>query len=153
MMKVLPNILFLIFFLLAIRFFVRNVRKIAANIHLGRPVNRFENTNKRWANMARVALGQSKMVKRPIAGILHVIVYIGFVLINIELIEIIVDGLLGTHRIFAPYLGGLYNLLTGSFEILALLVLFAVVVFWLRRNAIRIDRFRKAEMKGWPFEI
>ena len=150
MMKVLPNILFLIFFLLAIRFFVRNVRKIAANIHLGRPVNRFENTNKRWANMARVALGQSKMVKRPIAGILHVIVYIGFVLINIELIEIIVDGLIGTHRIFAPYLGGLYNLLTGSFEILALLVLFAVVVFWLRRNAIRIDRFRKAEMKGWP---
>ena len=150
MMKVLPNILFLIFFLLAIRFFVRNVRKIAANIHLGRPVNRFENTDKRWANMARVALGQSKMVKRPIAGILHVIVYIGFVLINIELIEIIVDGLLGTHRIFAPYLGVLYNLLTGSFEILALLVLFAVVVFWLRRNAIRIDRFRKAEMKGWP---
>ena len=150
MIKVLPNILFLIFFLVAIRFFVRNVRKIAANIHLGRPVNRFENTNKRWANMARVALGQSKMVKRPIAGILHVIVYIGFVLINIELIEIVVDGLLGTHRIFAPYLGGLYNLLTGSFEILALLVLFAVVVFWLRRNAIRIDRFRKAEMKGWP---
>lgn len=150
MMKVLPNILFLIFFLVAIRFFVRNVRKIAANINLGRPVNRFENTNKRLANMARVALGQSKMVKRPIAGILHVIVYIGFVLINIELIEIIVDGLLGTHRIFAPYLGVLYNLLTGSFEILALLVLFAVVVFWLRRNAIRIDRFRKAEMKGWP---
>ena len=79
--------------------------------------------------MVRIALGQSKMVKRPLAGILHIVVYIGFILINIELLEIVVDGILGTHRIFAPYLGSFYNILIGSFEILAALVLVAVIIF------------------------
>ena len=100
--------------------------------------------------MIRIAFGQSKMVTKPIAGILHVIVYVGFIIINIELIEIILDGLFGTHRLFAPYLGELYNLLIASFEILAALVLVSVVLFWLRRNAIKIRRFWKPEMKGWP---
>ena len=90
------------------------------------------------------------MVKRPIAGILHIVVYVGFILINIELLEIIVDGLLGTHRIFAPYLGSFYNVLIGTFEVLALLVLISVVFFWLRRNILRLQRFWKDEMKGWP---
>lgn len=100
--------------------------------------------------MFRIALGQSKMVNRPIAGILHIIVYIGFIVINIELIEIVLDGLLGTHRIFAPFMGKAYNVLIATFEILAALVLVSVILFWLRRNILKIKRFWKAEMKGWP---
>lgn len=100
--------------------------------------------------MARVALGQSKMTVRPIAGFLHIIVYVGFIVINIELLEIIVDGFLGTHRIFSPYLGSTYDVLIATFEIFALLVIIAVSVFWIRRNIMRIRRFLKPEMKGWP---
>ena len=100
--------------------------------------------------MARVALGQSKMTVRPIAGFLHIIVYVGFVVINIELLEIIVDGFLGTHRIFSPYLGSTYDVLIATFEIFALLVIIAVSAFWIRRNIMRIRRFLKPEMKGWP---
>ena len=117
---------------------------------MGRDIDRSDRTSARWCNMIRIAFGQSKMVTKPIAGILHVIVYFGFLIINIELIEIILDGLFGTHRLFAPYLGQLYNLLIASFEILAALVLVSVVLFWLRRNAIKIRRFWKPEMKGWP---
>ena len=100
--------------------------------------------------MALLALGQSKMVHRPVSGILHIVVYVGFILINIELLEIIVDGLLGTHRVFAPYLGGLYNIMIGTFEILAFLVIISVVIFWIRRNIIKLKRFMNPEMKGWP---
>jgi len=100
--------------------------------------------------MARVALGQSKMTVRPIAGFLHIIVYVGFIVINIELLEIIVDGFLGTHRVFSPYLGSTYDVLIATFEIFALLVIIAVSAFWIRRNIMRIRRFLKPEMKGWP---
>ena len=100
--------------------------------------------------MFRVAFGQGKMIRRPIAGILHLIVYIGFIIINIELLEIIIDGIFGTHRIFSSYFPGLYNFLIGSFEILALLVLISVIIFWIRRNILKIKRFLKEEMKGWP---
>ncbi len=124
--------------------------RIKRNIYLGRKVDRSDHTSERWRNMARIALGQSKMVKRPIAGLLHIVVYVGFVLINIELLEIIVDGIAGTHRIFASYLGGFYNVLIASFEVFAALVLIAVILFWCRRNVIRIQRFWKDEMKGWP---
>jgi ferredoxin len=99
--------------------------------------------------MARIALGQTKMVVRPVAGIMHIFVYLGFIIINIEVLEIIIDGIFGTHRIFA-FMGRFYDFLIGSFEILALLVIIAVVVFWLRRNIIRLSRFIKPEMKGWP---
>tara|TARA_Y100000385_G_scaffold289342_1_gene358509 strand:+ start:88 stop:1269 length:1182 start_codon:yes stop_codon:yes gene_type:complete len=101
-------------------------------------------------NMFRVAFGQTKMVSRPIAGILHLIVYIGFVFINIELLEIVLDGLTGKHRLFAPYLGSFYNFLIAMFEVFALLVLIAVFFFWTRRNVLKIKRFWKDEMKGWP---
>tara|TARA_B100001094_G_scaffold33101_1_gene27540 strand:+ start:471 stop:1676 length:1206 start_codon:yes stop_codon:yes gene_type:complete len=104
----------------------------------------------RWINMLRVAFGQSKMVSKPISGALHIIVYIGFIIINIELLEIILDGLLGTHRLFAPYLGSFYSFLIASFEVLAALVIISVTFFWARRNLIRINRFRNPEMKGWP---
>ena len=117
---------------------------------MGKAIERKDNAHKRWSNMIRIALGQSKMVTRPIAGILHIVVYIGFILINIELLEIVLDGLLGTHRVFAPLLGKVYDLLIASFEILAALVLISVVLFWLRRNALRVKRFWKPEMKGWP---
>ena len=150
LLELLPNVLFVLLLGVAIGLFARNVKKINRNIQLGREINRSDRSNERWGNMARIALGQSKMVKRPLAGILHIVVYIGFILINIELLEIVVDGIFGTHRIFASYLGSFYNILIGSFEILAALVLIAVIIFWCRRNVIRIQRFWKDEMKGWP---
>ena len=104
----------------------------------------------RWLNMLRVAFGQSKMVSKPVSGVLHLIVYIGFIIINIELLEIVLDGLLGTHRIFAPYLGSFYNFLIASFEVLAALVIISVILFWTRRNFLKIKRFWNPEMKGWP---
>ena len=99
--------------------------------------------------MARIALGQSKMVSRPIAGLLHIIVYLGFIIINIELIEIVIDGVFGTHRIFSS-IGFLYGVLIGLFEIFAVLVLIAVIIFWTRRNIVKIKRFFENKMVGWP---
>ena len=149
-MSYLPNFIFALILFSAIFLFRRNILFIKRNIQMGRAINRSDRTSARWYNMIRIAFGQSKMVTKPIAGILHVIVYVGFIIINIELIEIILDGLFGTHRLFAPYMGEFYNLLIASFEILAALVLVSVVLFWLRRNVIKIRRFWKPEMKGWP---
>jgi len=146
----LSSILFAVVFFVSIAVFTRNIRRIIRNINLGRKTDRSDQKSKRWKHMTRVALGQSKMVVRPLAGLLHIIVYIGFVVINIELLEIILDGFLGTHRILSPYLGDTYDVLIATFEIFALLVILAVSVFWLRRNAMNIRRFWKPEMKGWP---
>jgi len=148
-MMFLPNIIFAIILFLGIGFFARNISKLKRNIYLGKDVDVSGDSKIRWKNMARIALGQSKMVRRPIAGILHIIVYVGFVIINIEVLEIIIDGLFGTHRIFSE-IGSLYGILIGTFEILAFLVFVSVVVFWFRRNVIKIQRFMKSEMKGWP---
>ncbi len=150
LMDISPNMFFVIILIISITIFTRNILKIKNNINLGRSIDRSDNKSARWKNMARIALGQSKMVSRPIAGILHVVVYIGFLIINIELLEIVVDGIFGTHRVFAPFLGSAYNVLIATFEIFAFLVLLAVLVFWARRNIIRLNRFRKSEMKGWP---
>ena len=150
LMDILPNMFFVIILLISITIFTRNILKIKNNINLGRSIDRSDNKSARWKNMARIALGQSKMISRPIAGILHVVVYIGFLIINIELLEIVVDGIFGTHRVFAPFLGSAYNVLIATFEIFAFLVLLAVLVFWARRNIIQLNRFRKSEMKGWP---
>ncbi len=148
-MNYIDNILFAILLFLGVGFFIKNINKLTRNIKLGKQVERSDNPGSRWKNMAMIALGQSKMVKRPIAGILHIIVYVGFIIINIEVIEIIIDGLFGTHRVL-HFLGGFYNFLIGSFEILALLVLVSVCVFWIRRMIIRIPRFWNKEMKGFP---
>ena len=148
-MSYLDNILFAIILGLGVSFFAINIKKIIRNIKLGKDVNRSDNSSQRWANMAMIALGQSKMVKRPVAGILHIIVYLGFVIINLEVLEIIIDGLFGTHRIFS-FLGILYNILIGSFEILAFLVLVAVIIFLIRRNVIKLKRFISSDLKGWP---
>ena len=150
-MDYLPNIFFAIALVVGIGFFVMNILKLIRNIKLGKDIDRSDRKIERWKNMARIALGQSKMVSRPFAGFLHIIVYIGFVVINIEVLEIVIDGLFGTHRVFQPLLGNtIYGFLIGTFEILAFLVLVAVILFWLRRNIIQLKRFMSKEMKGWP---
>lgn len=148
-MNFLPNILFAIALIFGIGYFTKNVKKLTRNIKLGQDVDVSDNKSQRWKNMVAIALGQGKMVRRPIAGILHIIVYLGFIVINIEVLEIIIDGLFGTHRIFS-FLGSFYGLLIGSFEILAVLVLIAVIVFWIRRNIIKLQRFWNSEMTSWP---
>lgn len=148
-MAYLSNILFLLVLVIGVGYFTKNIRKIIRNVKLGLDVDTSNDKSQRWSNMVRIALGQSKMVVRPVAGLMHLIVYLGFIIINIEVLEIIIDGLFGTHRIFS-FMGGFYGFLIGTFEILALLVIVAVVVFWLRRNILRLKRFWKPEMKGWP---
>lgn len=148
-MNYIPNILFAVTLILGIGYFARNIKKLIRNIKLGQDLDVSDNRSQRWKNMTMIALGQSKMTRRPIAGILHFIVYVGFIIINIEVIEIIIDGLFGTHRIFKDA-GSLYGVLIGSFEILAVLVLFSVIVFWIRRMVLRIPRFWNKEMTKWP---
>lgn len=143
------NILFIAVLAAAVYLFSRNVRKISRNIALGKESGRNDRKAERWKTMARVAMGQSKMMTRPIAGFFHVLIYLGFIIINIEVLEIVIDGIFGTHR-FLAFLGGFYDFLIGSFEILALGVLLACVVFLARRNILRLPRFHKPEMKGWP---
>ena len=149
-MAYLPNLFFLFLLIVSLYVFFRNLKKIKRNIGLGKDVNRNNNSNARLKNMLRVAFGQSKMGSRPVAAVLHFIVYVGFILINIELLEIILDGILGRHRIFAPFLGVIYDYLISIFEILAFLVLIAVFFFWTRRNVVRLKRFFSPETVGWP---
>ena len=143
------QIIFIVLLSAATVLFTKNVRKVIRNIRLGRDLDRSDNSGARWMVMTKVALGQSKMVKRPVAGILHIFVYVGFVIINIEVLEIIIDGIFGTHRVFS-FIGPLYNVLIGSFEILAFLVLVACVIFLIRRNWIRLRRFNMPELDKWP---
>ena len=148
-MQLIAQIAFLIVLVAGIAFFTFNIRRVIRNIKLGRKVDRSDNPGERFAKMAKIAMGQSKMVKRPFAGFLHIIVYLGFIIINIEVLEIIIDGIFGTHRILS-FLGSGYNFLIATFEILALLVLVGVIIFWLRRNVTNIYRFLGNELKGWP---
>ncbi len=148
-MDFLPNAIFLAVLVSGVLFFAKNVGKLKRNIALGRDLEITGSKKERWNNLLMIALGQSKMVRRPVSGILHVVVYLGFIIINIEVLEIIIDGIFGSHRIFS-FLGDLYGFLIGSFEIFAVLVLLAVIVFWWRRNVRRIARFLNPEMKGWP---
>lgn len=127
----------------------KRFRFISRNIRLGRKIKPKGPASARWSTMFRIALGQGKMFSRPFAAIMHLFVYAGFIIINIEVLEIVIDGASGTHRVFS-FLGGLYNFLIGSFEILALLVLVACVTFLLRRNVARIARFHSREMTKWP---
>ena len=143
------NIIFILILIGAIWFFSRNVSKIRRNINLGRDVKMTDHRSQRWNTMFRVAIGQSKMVVRPLAGIMHILIYGGFIIINIEVLEIIIDGIFGTHRVLS-FMGGFYDFLIGSFEILALLVIIACVVFLVRREVGRLKRFWNPEMKGWP---
>ena len=150
MLQYLPNIIFIGVLFLGIYFFARNLSRLYRNINFGKNIDVQGDTKQRFLNMCKIALGQGKLIKRPVSGILHVIVYVGFIIINIELLEIVLDGILGTHRIFSDYLGELYGYLISTFELLAFLVVVAVTIFWLRRNVINIKRFFGDNMKGWP---
>lgn len=132
--------------------FAGRVQFIRRNILLGKDVDLSDNPAARWKQMLWVAMGQSKMVKRPVAGFFHILIYAGFVLINIEVLEILIDGLLGTHRFFAHYLGSIYDVAIGFFEVLALGVLVACVVFLGRRFVTKVPRLQMSELKGWPMK-
>jgi heterodisulfide reductase subunit C len=150
-MAFLPQIIFLIVTGIAVFFFAKSAGRIRRNINLGKDIDLSDNKPLRWKTMAKVALGQSKMTVRPVAGFFHILIYVGFVLINIEVLEILIDGAAGTHRIFESLLGSVYYIAIGFFEILGLLVIIACVVFLFRRNAMPIPRFKAPELKGWPF--
>lgn len=128
----------------------RRISQISKNIKLGKDVDLSGNKAERLRTMLLVAFGQKKMFKRPIPAFLHLLIYVGFILINIEVLEIVIDGVFGTHRVAAPVLGGLYVGMINFFELLAAGVLFSCVVFLIRRNILRINRFKKIEMVGWP---
>jgi heterodisulfide reductase subunit C len=144
------QIIFIIILASAVYLFTKNAGKIRRNILLGKPVNRSDQPAKRWKTMAKIALGQTKMVKRPVAALMHFFIYVGFIIINLEVMEIMIDGIFGSHRIFSRALGSLYGLLIGGFEFLAVLVLIACVVFLIRRNILRLKRFSGVEMTEWP---
>jgi heterodisulfide reductase subunit C len=147
-MSIIGNIFFAIILFLGIGNFTINVKKLIRNINLGKKVDRTDNSKVRWNNMLRIAFGQSKMVSRPIPALLHIIVYVGFVIINIEIVEIIIDGLFGTHRVLS-FLGPIYSFLIGSFEILAFLVLVTVIIFWIRRNVLKTERLVHPDLNGY----
>lgn len=143
------QIIFLLLCVTGIALFSFNIRKVIRNIKLGKAENRSDQSGKRWLTMLKVAFGQTKMAARPVPFLLHLVVYLGFVIINIEVLEIMIDGIFGTHRVFAG-LGGLYDFLIGSFELLALGVLLGCVVFLIRRNVLKLKRFSGVEMKARP---
>jgi heterodisulfide reductase subunit C len=143
------SIIFCVILLASVSFFVFNARKIRRNIFIGKDFPITDNKAERLKTMLLVAIGQSKMVNRPVSAILHIFVYVGFVLINIEVLEMFVDGIFHKHRAFSG-LGGFYSFLIGFFEILALGVFIGVVGFWLRRNVIKVRRFLNSELDGWP---
>lgn len=150
-MDYIQSIIFLLLAFAGIGLFVRNILKIKRNILLGKAENRSDNPSKRWKLVLRIAVGQGKMLARPVAGILHLVVYIGFVIINIELIEIFIDGIWGTHRYFGKiFPSPLYNLTTGTVDILSFSVLIAVTLFFIRRNIIKVPRLNSKDLLGWP---
>lgn len=142
-------IAFCVLFVASVTFFIINARKVRRNILLGKEVDLSGHVAERIAVMTRVALGQGKMVSRPVSAFLHILVYVGFVLINIEVLEMFIDGMFSQHRVFS-FLGGFYNIMIGFFEILALGVFVGVVVFWLRRNVVRVRRLNAKELDGFP---
>ncbi len=146
----LPQIAFVLVLGVAAFYVRKRVLRIRANIALGKHEEVSGDSSLRWKNVLFVAFGQKKMFKRPLPALLHFFIYVGFLVINLEVLEFIIDGIAGTHRIFAPYLGGFYNFLMNFFETLAVAVLVACVAFLIRRNVMRLPRFQSPELKGWP---
>lgn len=150
-MDYVQNIIFLLLAFVGIGLFIRNILKIKRNILLGKSENRSDHIAQRWLLVLRIAIGQGKMMIRPISGLLHIIVYSGFIIINIELIEIFADGILGTHRYFGKILpASFYNFVTGTVDILSFLVLIAVTIFFIRRNITKVSRLNSKDLLGWP---
>jgi hypothetical protein len=149
-MALIAELIFILLTGTAFFLFGKNLLAIRKNILIGKEQPLNDQPAKRWKNVLLLALGQKKMFRNPLVAFLHLIVYVGFIIINIELLEIIVDGITGSHRAFAPYLGNCYNFIINSFEILAALVFIACVVFLTRRNIIRLKRFISKDLNGWP---
>jgi len=143
------SIIFGVLLIAGFGFFSWNVFKIRYNIRLGRDLDRSDRSSDRWKTMLLIAFGQKKMFKRPVPALLHLAIYAAFVITQIELIEIIVDGFSGHHRIFRSSLGGFYTFMVSFIEILSVLALIATIVFLARRNVLKIPRFTMREMKGW----
>ena len=131
-------------------FFAFNLRKIAQNIHMGLPLDRTDRKAERWRTMLLVALGQKKMFTRPIPALLHLALYVSFMITQIELIEILVDGISGSHRFFQDSLGGFYTFVISFIEILSVLAFVATIFFLARRNMLKLPRFNMKELVGWP---
>lgn len=149
-MQIAQQILFILISAAAIWLFAKKVKEISRNIKLGRDEDLNDNPGQRWRNVLLLAFGQKKMFRNPLVAVLHFLVYAGFVIINIEVLEIVLDGIFGTHRLFAPLLGGFYNFLINAFEVLAVLVIIACAVFLVRRNIIKLRRFISKDLDGWP---
>ena len=148
--QILEPLIFIALTIIAIGFVFKRGKIISKTIRLGRDEELKGPKSARWKNVFLLALGQQKMFRKPGVAILHLIVYAGFIIINIEIIEIILDGILGQHRLFAPLLGAIYPVLINSFEALALLVLLACIVFLIRRNLKSITRLQSTDLNGWP---
>lgn len=143
-------ILFAILLIGGFGFFTWNILKIRSNIMLGQPIDRTDQSSERWKTMLLVAFGQQKMFSRPVPALLHLGIYVAFLITQIELIEIIADGLTGGHRTFLPYLGGFYIFMISFIEILSVAALIATLAFLSRRNLLKLPRFTMKEMVGWP---
>ncbi|MFN5375265.1 MAG: 4Fe-4S dicluster domain-containing protein [Chitinophagaceae bacterium] len=149
-MHFLPQILFLIAFAIAIYLFAKRISGIRRNILLGLPEDLNDQPEKRWKNLFLLALGQKKMFKNPLVAFFHFIIYAGFIIINIEVLEILIDGLFGTHRLFNSYIPGLYTYLINIFEFLAAGVILVCLIFLFRRHLMHLWRFKHPDLKGWP---
>jgi ferredoxin len=149
-MQILQQVLFVLLSIVAIWLFTKKVKEISRNIKLGRDEDFGDNKTQRWRNVLLLAFGQKKMFRNPLVAVLHFFVYAGFIIINIEVLEIVLDGIFGTHRLFAEPLGGFYTFLINAFEVLAVLVIIACAVFLIRRNIIKLKRFISHDLDGWP---
>ena len=149
-MHFIPQVLFVLISGLAVWLFAKNIVQIKKNILLGKEEDLSDNPSIRWKNVLLLAFGQKKMFRNPLVALLHLVVYAGFIIVNIEVLEIVLDGLLGTHRLFLKPLGSLYPFLINCFEILALLVIISCAVFLIRRNIIKLRRFISKDLDGWP---
>jgi ferredoxin len=149
-MNILQQILFLVLTGVSVWIFSKKAGEIKRNIFLGLPEDLNDNPSARWRNLFLLALGQKKMFKNPMVAVMHLIVYGGFIIINLEVLEIVLDGLLGTHRLFVPFLGSLYNWLLNAFEFLAVSVILVCAIFLIRRNIIKLKRFISKDLNGWP---
>src|SRR5215210_2393107 len=145
-MQMIQQILFILVAAIAIWLFTKNVKNIRRNILMGRNVELDDNKPERWKRVLLLAFGQKKMFKYPLVAVLHFLIYAGFIIINIEILEIILDGIFGTHRLFAPALGPAYGWLINSFEVLAFCVVTACIIFLVRRNVIKVNRLNRKEL-------
>jgi len=149
-MLIFQQILFIVAAGFAIWFFGKNIGIIRRNILLGKDENYSDQASRRWKNVLLLAFGQKKMFRNPLVAVMHFVIYAGFIIINIEVLEIFLDGILGTHRLFAVPLGQVYKWLIDGFEWLAVGVIFVCVVFLCRRNIVKLKRFISHDLDGWP---